>query len=61
MHDHARDALSREHKLPACIIFYLLSFNLMAGKRKFHLVVLSSGSNKAKKDRDKFRATTWLF
>ena len=58
MHDHVMRALSREHKLPACIFVVI---QLMARKRKFHSVVLSSASKKAKKDRDKFRATTWLF
>ena len=31
----------------------------MAGKRKFHPVVLLSASKKAQKDRDKFSATTY--
>ena len=57
MHDH----VMRYHVNTTCWLAYLLSFNLMAGKRKFHPVVLSSASKKATKDRDKFRATTWLF
>ena len=55
------DHVMRYHVNTSCRLAYLLSFNLMVGKRKFHLVVLSSASKKAKKDRDKFRATTWLF
>ena len=51
----------QDHVNTSCRLAYFLSFNLMAGKRKFHPVVLSSASKKAKKDRDKFRATTWLF
>ena len=57
MYDH----VMRYHVNTSFRLEYLLSFNLMVGKRKFHLVVLSSASKKAKKDRDKFRATTWLF
>ena len=53
MHDH----VTHYHVTTSCRLANLLSFNLMAGKRKFHPVVLSSASKKAKKDRDKFRAT----
>ena len=54
MHDH----MIRYHMNTSCRLAYLLSFNLMVGKRKFRLVVLSSASKKAKKDRDKFRASS---
>ena len=38
MHDH----VMRYHMNTSCQLAYLLSFNLMVGKRKFRLVVLYS-------------------
>jgi len=54
MHDHVR----RYHVNTSCRLAYFLSVDLMAHKRKFRSVVLSSAAEKAKRDRDKFRTTT---
>ena len=45
MHDH----VIHYDVNTSCWLAYLLSFSLMAGKRKFRLVVLLSASKKAKR------------
>ena len=55
MHGHLICYQSHEHKLPACIFVVILS---NGGQEKFRLTVLSSALMKAKKDRDRFRASS---
>jgi len=49
----------REHVNTSWRLAYLKSFDLMAGKRKFRPLLLSSAAKKAKKERNKFRTTNF--